>query len=113
MVNGKESNVLTTRGEYAEVNRKWSAGDEITVILPMTAKLLESNPLVEENRNQVAVKRGPVVYCLESVDLPKDTKLLISQFQQILAYTIYEFKLGQVTGLVIRVAAEVFNDFCV
>ena len=27
-------------------------------------------PLVEETRNQVAIKRGPVVYCLESVDLP-------------------------------------------
>ena len=26
-------------------------------------------PLVEETRNQVAVKRGPVVYCLESMDV--------------------------------------------
>jgi DUF1680 family protein len=31
---------------------------------------MEANPLVEENRNQVAVKRGPVVYCLESIDMP-------------------------------------------
>ena len=31
--------------------------------------LMESNPLVEENRNQVAIKRGPLVYCLESADL--------------------------------------------
>jgi DUF1680 family protein len=31
---------------------------------------MESNPLVEETRNMVAVKRGPVVYCLESADLP-------------------------------------------
>jgi len=31
---------------------------------------LESNPLVEETRNQVAIKRGPIVYCLESADLP-------------------------------------------
>ena len=37
----------------------------------MPATLLESNPLVEENRNQVAIKRGPVVYCLESADLPQ------------------------------------------
>ena len=26
--------------------------------------------MVEEARNQVAIMRGPVVYCLESVDLP-------------------------------------------
>ena len=35
----------------------------------MPAKLIEANPLVEETRNQVSIKRGPVVYCLESVDL--------------------------------------------
>jgi DUF1680 family protein len=37
----------------------------------MPAKLIEAHPLVEETRNQVAVKRGPVVYCLESVDIPE------------------------------------------
>ena len=35
----------------------------------MPAVLVESNPLVEETLNQVAVKRGPVVYCVESADL--------------------------------------------
>ena len=50
----------------------WKKGDKIELVLPMEAKLIEANPLVEETRNQVAVKRGPVVYCLESIDLPKD-----------------------------------------
>jgi DUF1680 family protein len=27
---------------------------------------------VEETRNHLAVKRGPIVYCLESIDLPAD-----------------------------------------
>jgi DUF1680 family protein len=36
----------------------------------MPPQLIESHPLVEETRNHLAVKRGPVVYCLESVDLP-------------------------------------------
>jgi len=35
-----------------------------------------SQPLVEETRNQIAVKRGPVVYCVESAGLPKDAKVL-------------------------------------
>ena len=35
----------------------------------MPIRILESHPLVEENRNQVAVHRGPLVYCLESKDL--------------------------------------------
>jgi len=36
---------------------------------------MESNPMVEETRNQVAVKRGPIVYCLESADLPEGANL--------------------------------------
>ncbi len=31
--------------------------------------------MVEETRNQLAIKRGPIVYCLESVDLPAGTSL--------------------------------------
>jgi len=37
--------------------------------LDMPVRLLESNPLVEETRNQTCVKRGPVVYCLEGTDV--------------------------------------------
>lgn len=71
LINGKVSDVKLTSGQYAEVNRKWKKGDKVELILPMEAKLVEANPLVEETRNQVAVKRGPVVYCLESVDMPQ------------------------------------------
>jgi DUF1680 family protein len=62
--------------QYFQIKRKWSAGDVIELVLPMPVKLIEANPLVEETRNQVAVKRGPVVYCLESVDLPEDVKIM-------------------------------------
>jgi hypothetical protein len=36
---------------------------------------MEANPLVEEDANQVAIQRGPVVYCLESPDLPPGVRL--------------------------------------
>ncbi|GAB3917596.1 glycoside hydrolase family 127 protein [Mucilaginibacter boryungensis] len=74
-VNGKAVNASLISGEYAEVNRNWKSGDKVELDLPMSAKLMESNPLVEETRNQVAVKRGPIVYCLESVDLPQGQKI--------------------------------------
>ena len=35
----------------------------------MRTRIVEANPLVEESRGQVAVQRGPIVYCLESNDL--------------------------------------------
>lgn len=69
-VNGVASDLVLTPGTYAALNRKWKAGDEVELVLPMEVQLVEANPLVEENRNQVAVKRGPIVYCLESNDLP-------------------------------------------
>jgi DUF1680 family protein len=37
--------------------------------------LMEANPLVEEAVNQVALKNGPLVYCLESNDLPPGVRL--------------------------------------
>jgi DUF1680 family protein len=55
---------------YYLCGRKWKAGDKIELTLDMPATLIESNPLVEETKNRVTVKRGPVVYCLESADLP-------------------------------------------
>ena len=47
------------------------ANDKLELNMDMPATLIESNPLVEETRNQVTVKRGPIVYCLESSDLPQ------------------------------------------
>jgi hypothetical protein len=71
-VNGVATSAKIQSGEYAELNRTWKAGDKVEINLPMPVKLIEANPLVEEVRNQVAVKRGPVVYCLESVDNTKE-----------------------------------------
>ena len=39
--------------------------------LPMPVRLMEAHPKAEAQRNQVAVMRGPVLYCLESPDLPE------------------------------------------
>jgi DUF1680 family protein len=69
-VNDKRFDVKTLPATYAEIRRRWHAGDVVLMELAMPAQLIEAHPLVEETRNQVAVKRGPVVYCLESCDLP-------------------------------------------
>jgi DUF1680 family protein len=57
-------------GTYLKLNQKWKKGDVIELNLPMPVELMEANPLVEEVKNQVAIKRGPLVYCLESDQLP-------------------------------------------
>ncbi|SEM79407.1 hypothetical protein SAMN04488505_106163 [Chitinophaga rupis] len=75
LVNGKPAGVTAIPGQYAALHRSWKAGDVISLQLPMPVTLMESNPLVEETRNQVAVKRGPIVYCLEGANLPKGANL--------------------------------------
>lgn len=74
-VNGETVGSNYASSTYAEVTRVWKVGDVVEWNMPMPARLMEANPLVEEVRNQVAVKRGPVVYCLESADLPEGVKL--------------------------------------
>jgi DUF1680 family protein len=62
-------------GTYAQIKRAWSAGDSVELDLPMPVRLIEANPYVEETRNQAAVMRGPLVYCLESSDLPEGVRV--------------------------------------
>ncbi len=70
-VNGRQQDLKIVPGTYTELSGKWTRGDVVELDLPMEAQLIEANPLVEETRNQVAVKRGPVVYCIESADIPE------------------------------------------
>jgi DUF1680 family protein len=74
-VNGKPAEGQPEPGSYFSVTRSWKAGDVIELELPMPVTLLEAHPLVEESRNQVAVQRGPIVYCLESNDLPAGVRM--------------------------------------
>jgi len=74
-VNGEDIGGTLQQGAYTEIRRKWKKGDVVLLEMPMEAHLMQSNPLVEENRNQVAVKRGPIVYCLEALDLPKGNNI--------------------------------------
>ncbi len=70
-----EGGGAATPGSYFEIRRVWQPSDFVDLDLPMPARLMEANPLVEEDLNQVAVQRGPVVYCLESPDLPAGVKI--------------------------------------
>ena len=75
-INEKNSNIKIVPGTYAKINRVWKKGDNIRLTLPLDINLIEGHGRIEEVRNQVAIKRGPVVYCLESVDLPANASIL-------------------------------------
>ena len=75
-VNGKATNTKIVPGTFAIISRTWKPGDVITVDMPMEVNFVEGHPRIEEVRNQIAIKRGPIVYCIESPDLPQNTKIL-------------------------------------
>jgi DUF1680 family protein len=75
-VNNQESRAVLDPSTFHEIRRGWSTGDTIALDLPMPIRVVEANPLVEESRNHVAVVRGPLVYCVEGVDLPAGVRVL-------------------------------------
>ena len=68
---------ITVNGEPAglSITRKWKKGDVVEVNFEMRPRLMEANPLVEEAKNQVAVMRGPIVYCLEGQDIDNGKRI--------------------------------------
>ena len=76
LVNGEPVDIPLRPQSYARLSRTWKSGDVISLQLGMPVQLIEANPLVEETRNHLAIKRGPVVYCLKSIDLPEGVGVL-------------------------------------
>jgi DUF1680 family protein len=70
-VNDSPIDSSSVPGSYLEIRRAWKTGDVLELALQMPVRLMEANPLVEDDLDQLAVQRGPLVYCLESPDLPR------------------------------------------
>jgi DUF1680 family protein len=74
-VNGTPVAANIKPGTYVDVKRTWKSGDTVDFTMEFKPTLWEANPLVEETVDQVAIKYGPLVYCIESNDLPEGVKL--------------------------------------
>ncbi len=57
-------------GQYAMIRRVWQVGDLVRVSLPMPAVRVVNHPRVAENAGRVALRRGPLLYCVEAADHP-------------------------------------------
>ena len=66
-VNGKPLDFTIENG-YAGVRRKWSRGDTIELDLPMPVRKVAARGEVVEDRDSLALMRGPLVYCAEGPD---------------------------------------------
>lgn len=67
-LNGERTPVGIINGYASLPARRYSTTDTIDFITPMKPIRLEAHPLVHSNRNCLAIRRGPFIYALESVD---------------------------------------------
>lgn len=70
-VNGEPVDVQAARADgYLSVARSWQDGDRVELDIPMPPQRIYAHPWVKENVGRVALKRGPLVYCVEEADNP-------------------------------------------
>ncbi len=59
---------ITTDHGYLRIERDWHPGDSVHLELDMPVERVYAHPDVQADEGHVALQRGPIVYCLESVD---------------------------------------------
>jgi DUF1680 family protein len=63
-VNGTAVKVVPVNG-YAVVNRTWSQGDKIELMLPMEPRVVRADEKVANLTGMATISSGPLVYCFE------------------------------------------------
>ena len=71
-VNGKRLTAPVDAGTFLRIERTWNAGDQVTLDVPMTFRLVLGR---KKQAGRVAVMRGPLVFCLN----PDQNKTLKDQ----------------------------------
>jgi DUF1680 family protein len=83
-INGASLSAKQENG-YVRIQRDWTNGDMVSLALSMPVERMTPHPEIRQNAGQIALQRGPIVYCLEEVDngarlanvaIPRDSKLL-------------------------------------
>lgn len=66
-LNGRPLSPNIEKG-YAVIERRWEAGDKVAFCLPMAVQRIKADHRIEADRGRVALRYGPLIYCVERVD---------------------------------------------
>lgn len=69
-LNGKPVDFSFGKDGYVSLSRTWKKGDVLELSLPMSVRRVRAHEKMENNTGEVALMRGPMVYCLEAIDNP-------------------------------------------
>ena len=67
LVNGAQTEYVLSKG-YAEITRRWNAGDKIIVDFQMSVRKVVADYRIKDDRNKMAFQRGPLIFCAEWPD---------------------------------------------
>ncbi len=62
---GQEEVTAPAEKGYVAITRTWNKGDVVHIDMPMEIRKTESDPNVVPTQGQIALQRGPIVYCME------------------------------------------------
>lgn len=91
-VNGEPVDAATSEKGYLRIERVWRPGDRVELELPMPVERVYAHPAVKADVGRVALRRGPLVYCVEEADnaapqrifLPADAALTAREAPELL-----------------------------
>lgn len=82
-LNGEAVPMRIERG-YLKIHREWQAADVVELNMPMVAERIHAHPDIRHDAGRVALRRGPLIFCVEQADneapvhrlyLPADARL--------------------------------------
>lgn len=68
IINGQPVTDPKVSDGYLRLTRKWNPGDKVSLRFEMPVRKVITVPEVKDDAGYSAVMRGPIVYCLESID---------------------------------------------
>lgn len=68
LVNGQPVAYIADSLGYAVINRSWKKGDVLSFEYAMPVERVSSRDELKQDKDRVALQRGPLVYCVEGAD---------------------------------------------
>jgi len=82
-INGNNVSFNKIKG-YAQIKRTWKEGDEVSLSFDLKPRVVRSLSKVRYNVQRACVFRGPLLYCIESIDNgPYLNQILMNQDQKL------------------------------
>lgn len=83
---------------YVVIERQWKPGDVVELRMPMEVRRVKAHEKVRADEGLLSVERGPVVYCLEGVDMP-DHHVFNKYLPENAAFT-FQYEKDKLNGIV-------------